>query len=191
MIRRTVSALGMACLLAFGGAAAQTGEQERAIAGDPPYVPQTLSLVGVPKPSGAPVSLFNGRDLADWEPWLGYRDPGKTYASPAEAPLGAVGVGDVFKVVEADGRPALYVSGKTWGSLVHTGDFANYHLRLQYKWGPGRWPPREKLPPNNGLLYHTHGPAGRCSAPGARRSSSRSWSARRAWRCASARTSGR
>jgi hypothetical protein len=69
-------------------------------------------------------------------------------------------VGEVFKVVEEDGRPALYVSGKTWGSLVHTGDFSSYHLQLQYKWGPGRWPPREKQPPNNGLLYHTHGERG-------------------------------
>jgi hypothetical protein len=157
----------MASLLACGAAAragaqtgAQTGAQARAIDGDPPYRPQTLTLTGVPQPAGPSISLFNGRDLADWEPWLGYRDPGKTYASPPEAPLGPVGVGDVFRVVQEDGRPALYVSGKTWGSLVHTGDHANYHLRLQYKWGRGRWAPREKLPANNGLLYHTHGPRG-------------------------------
>jgi hypothetical protein len=63
-------------------------------------------------------------------------------------------------VVQEDGRPALYVNGKTWGSLVHKGDFRDYHLRLQYKWGPGRWAPRETLPPNNGLLYHSHGAPG-------------------------------
>jgi hypothetical protein len=164
MIRLEASALVMACLLAGGSAAAQTAAQTaaqaRVIAGDPPYASQTLSLAGLPAPSGPSVQLFNGRDLAEWEPWLGYRDPGKTYASPPEAPLGPVGVGDVFRVVEVDGRPALYVSGKTWGSLVHTGDFANYHLRLQYRWGPGRWPPRENQPPNNGLLYHTHGAPG-------------------------------
>ncbi len=164
MLRCTASALVTASLLGFGRAAAQPDGQAdgraRAVAGDPPYRPQTLSLTGVPRPAGPSTRLFNGRDLAGWEPWLGYRDPGKTYASPSEAPLGPGGAGDVFKVVEEDGRPALYVSGKTWGSLVHTGDHANYHLRLQYKWGPGRWPPREKQPPNNGLLYHTHGPRG-------------------------------
>jgi hypothetical protein len=160
MARCTASALLMVSLLAWRGADAQSSDQARVIAGDPPYVPQTLSLIGAPQPAGPSVTLFNGRDLDSWEPWLGYRDPGLTYRSPAEAPLGAGGVGDVFKVVQEDGGPALYVSGKTWGSLVHTGDFANYHLRLQYKWGSGRWAPREKLPANNGLLYHTHGPRG-------------------------------
>jgi hypothetical protein len=63
-------------------------------------------------------------------------------------------------VVIEDGRPALYVNGKTWGSLVHKGDFQNYHLRLQYKWGKGRWAPRETQAPNNGLLYHSHGAPG-------------------------------
>ncbi len=42
-------------------------------------------------------------------------------------------------MVIEDGRPAIYVNGKTWGSLVHKGDFHDYHLRLQYKWGKGRW----------------------------------------------------
>jgi hypothetical protein len=154
----------MAFLLAAGAAGAQPAApspaEARVIAQDPPYVARTLTLTAVPTPAGPAVHLFNGRDLADWEPWLGYRDPGKTYTAPAEAPLGPGGVGDVFTVVQEDGRPALRVSGKTWGSLVHTGDFANYHLRLQYKWGPGRWAPRERLPANNGLLYHTHGARG-------------------------------
>lgn len=164
MLRCTASALVVACLLVAGDAAAQgdgrPSAQDRVIAGDPPFVPQTLMLVGVPEPAGPAVRLFNGRDLADWEPWLGYRDPGRTYTSPPEAPLGAGGIGDVFRVVQVDGQPALYVSGRTWGSLVHRRDVANYHLRLQYKWGPGRWAPRERLPANNGLLYHTHGARG-------------------------------
>jgi hypothetical protein len=54
----------------------------------------------------------------------------------------------------------LYVPGQTWGALVHKGVFANYHLRLEYNWGPGRWAPRENAPPNNGLLYHSHGRMG-------------------------------
>lgn len=59
-----------------------------------------------------------------------------------------------------DGRPAIYVNGKIWGGLVHKGDFRDYHLRLQYKWGKGRWPPRADQAPNNGLLYHSHGAPG-------------------------------
>jgi hypothetical protein len=120
-----------------------------------------LVLADVPKPAGPAVALFNGQDLKDWDAWLGYRDPALTYTRPAAAPIGATAEGaEVFKVVIEDGRPALYVSGKTWGSLVRRGDFRDYHLRLQFKWGPGRWPPRQALPPNNGLLYHSHGAPG-------------------------------
>lgn len=121
----------------------------------------TLTLTEVPKAAGPAISLFDGQDLNDWSAWLGYRDPALTYKQPAIAPIGATAESaQIFKVVQEDGRPALYVNGKTWGSLAHKGDFRDYHLRLQYKWGPGRWAPRETLPPNNGLLYHSHGAPG-------------------------------
>ena len=61
---------------------------------------------------------------------------------------------------EADGRPAIWVKGETWGSLVHRADIRNYHLRLQYKWGDRTWAPRKTEPQNNGLLYHSHGAPG-------------------------------
>ena len=122
---------------------------------------QTLVLTDVPKATGPAVSLFNGQDLKDWDAWLGYADPALTYKRPAIAPIGATAKSaEIFQVKVEDGRPALYVNGKTWGSLVHKGDFQNYHLRLQYKWGKGRWPPRETQAPNNGLLYHSHGAPG-------------------------------
>ncbi len=120
-----------------------------------------LVLTHVPKAAGPAVTLFNGKDLKDWDAWLGYADPALTYKRPAVAPIGATAQSaEIFKVVSEDGRPALYVNGKTWGSLVRKGDFADYHLRLQYKWGKGRWAPRETQAPNNGLLYHTHGAPG-------------------------------
>ena len=127
----------------------------------PALAAQSLKLAEIPKPAGPATSLFNGRDLKDWDAWLGYADPALTYTRPKIAPIGATPQGaEIFKVVVEDGRPALYVNGKTWGSLVHHGDFQNYHLRLQYKWGPGRWAPRETQAPNNGLLYHSHGAPG-------------------------------
>jgi hypothetical protein len=120
-----------------------------------------LALTDVPKAAGPAVSLFNGTDLKAWSPWLGYADPAVTYRRPPIAPIGATAQsGEIFKVVTEDGRPALYVNGRIWGSLVHEGDFKNYHLRLQYKWGKGRWAPRETQAPNNGLLYHSHGSPG-------------------------------
>lgn len=120
-----------------------------------------LVLADIPQAAGPSVTLFNGQDLKDWDAWLGYADPALTYKRPPIAPLGATAKSaEMFKVVIEDGRPALYVNGAVWGSLVHRGDFQNYHLRLQYKWGKGRWAPREKEAPNNGLLYHTHGAPG-------------------------------
>lgn len=120
-----------------------------------------LSLTDIPKSTGPQVSLFNGKDLKAWNAWLGYADPALTYKRPPIAPIGATAQSaEIFKVVQEDGRPALYVNGKIWGSLVHKGDFKDYHLRLQYKWGKGRWAPRETQAPNNGLLYHSHGAPG-------------------------------
>ncbi|HWU79667.1 MAG TPA: DUF1080 domain-containing protein, partial [Caulobacter sp.] len=120
-----------------------------------------LVLTDVPSSAGPATSLFNGKDLENWDAWLGYADPTLTYKRPPVSPIGASAQSaDIFKVVVEDGRPALYVNGKTWGGLVHKGDFRDYHLRLQYKWGKGRWAPRETQAPNNGLLYHTHGAPG-------------------------------
>jgi hypothetical protein len=120
-----------------------------------------LALAEVPKAAGPQVSLFNGKDLGGWDAWLGYADPALTYKRPPTAPIGAGPRGaEIFKAVVEDGQPAIYINGAIWGSLVHKGDFRDYHLRLQYKWGKGRWPPREAQAPNNGLLYHSHGAPG-------------------------------
>lgn len=127
---------------------------------DPAFKPQTLTLKDLPKATGPVVDLFNGKDLNDWDGWLGYADPAQTYRPDHAASLGAGGKDDIFKVVEADGQPALFVSGKTWGSLVNHGDYGNYHLRLEYRWSGKRYAPRLNEPENNGLLYHSHGEPG-------------------------------
>ncbi|RYD87227.1 MAG: DUF1080 domain-containing protein, partial [Sphingomonadales bacterium] len=152
----------LGAMLLAGSAAAQTApDREARIAGDPIAKPQTLTLGKLPSPAGPAHTLFNGRDLADWEPWLGYADPALTYRSPAVAPIGTSGdSASAFSVVEEDGAPALRVLGKTWGSLVHKGDYRDYHLSLEYKWGDQVWAPRLAEPQNNGLLFHSHGPHG-------------------------------
>jgi hypothetical protein len=124
------------------------------------FAAPTLSLTDIPAATEAKVSLFNGRDLNDWDGWLGLADPAGTYVGNADKPLGVGGKGTMFKVVTEDGEPALYINGKTWGSLVHQGDYTNYHLRLEFKWGSTRYAPRLDLPHNNGLLYHSHGAPG-------------------------------
>jgi hypothetical protein len=114
--------------------------------------------------------LFNGKDLAGWTTWLAKphasvdlpgepRDEKGAYTRPlAERdPLG------VFTVVTVDGRPAIRISGQVFGELRTTGSFTNYHLKLQFKWGEKKWPPRDRAatPRDSGLLYHVH------AAPGA------------------------
>jgi hypothetical protein len=155
--------IGLVAWAIAGAAMAQTGaEQARTLAGDPPTAPQHLRLVDIPRPTGKARSLFNGRDLAAWQGWLGYANPAVTYRKePGAAPIGTGRdlAGD-FAVRTVDGAPAIWIKGETWGSLIHRADLRDYHLRLQFKWGTATYAPRLKLPQNNGLLYHTHGAPG-------------------------------
>lgn len=125
-----------------------------------------LTLVGVAGTAGADPaqSLFNGRDLTGWETYLGVEevpalpfDLFGTWPPPigrGEDPTG------VYSVVEEDGEPAIRISGEIWGALVTRHEFENYHLRLEYKWGEARHPPRDEAPRNTGVLYHSVGPDG-------------------------------
>ena len=144
-------------------ATAQTSqEQARAVAGLPSKSLERLALTDIPVPTGKPTALFDGRSLKGWAPWLGYSDPAITYQpNPHTAPIGTGRdpSGD-FAVRIVDNAPAIWVNGKTWGSLVNQADLRDYHLQLQFKWGAKTWAPRATLPRNNGLLYHTHGAAG-------------------------------
>lgn len=130
-------------------------EEKAAIANDPAFVSRTLILTRQPKGSGKTIALFDGKTLAGWDSWLGYSEPLSTYGNPAGQPIGLNNdKTGVFKVVTEDGRPAIYASGKLFGGLITQKSYRNYHLRLQYKWGPNNWMP---MPRNNGLLYHSHG----------------------------------
>ncbi|WBH15525.1 3-keto-disaccharide hydrolase [Sphingomonas radiodurans] len=137
-------------------------ELARAVAGDPPATPQRLRLVDRPRATGPARDLFNGRDLSDWEGWLGYPDPAVTYRDdPGSSAIGtARRIEEHFAVRTVDGAPALWIKGETWGSLVHRADLRDYHLRLEFKWGAKTYAPRETQAQNNGLLYHTHGQPG-------------------------------
>ena len=87
-------------------------------------------------------SLFNGRDLTGWEPFLQGGRPG-------EDPDG------VFSVVDKDGGPVIRASGTRIGALTSDGEHENYHLQLEYRWETS------KGPHNSGLIYHAIGPHGK------------------------------
>lgn len=115
--------------------------------------------------------LWNGKDFTGWSQWLGKphasltveglkRDAEGKYLEPLGATRDPLGV---FTIVNVDGRPAIRVSGQVFGELRTKESFGNYHLRLQFKWGTQKWPPRDKPGTlrDSGLLYHVH------AAPGA------------------------
>src|SRR5262249_22978991 len=100
--------------------------------------------------------LFNGKDLTGWETWLG--KPGK-----GAEPLGLHhDPKKVYTGGDADGKAAGRIAGEVFGALTSKDEFENYHLKLEFKWGEKKWPPRDgaDTPRDSGLLYHCVGKHG-------------------------------
>jgi hypothetical protein len=74
--------------------------------------------------------LWNGVDLDGWQP----DRPG------------------VFSVVNEDGEPVLRVAGELPGMLASARELADYHLRVEFKWGRRSSHRHHR---DGGLLYHT------------------------------------
>ena len=120
------------------------------------------------RPHGNEIALFNGKDLSGWYTWIAVPDstvevPGMTrgdnghYTAPLglnKDPLG------VFSVAEIDGGPAIRISGQVMGILVTDNEYQNYHLKLEFRWGNKKYPPRENEPRDSGVLYNSLGPEG-------------------------------
>jgi hypothetical protein len=115
--------------------------------------------------------LWNGKDLDGWTTWMQQPAPGSEVPGLKRDADGKytepIGSGrdplKVFTVVnDVDGRPAIRISGEVFGELRSKGSFKDYHLKLQFKWGEKKWPPREKTetPRDSGLLYHVHAEPG-------------------------------
>ncbi len=106
--------------------------------------------------------------LSQWRTYLGYPDTNTTVAGLARDDSGeyAEPVGydrdewNVFSVSSDSGEPVLRISGEIYGGIFTRQDFSNYHLRLQFKWGEQKWPPRQQLPLDTGILYHGTGEHG-------------------------------
>ncbi len=112
--------------------------------------------------------LFNGTDLSGWDTYLGIPDPSQEVPLLNRNSSGiyteAFGLNNdpmnIFSVVEEDGVPAIRISGYIWGGLITKEAYENYHFHLEYKWGTLQHPPREDLPKNSGLCYHSVGEYG-------------------------------
>jgi hypothetical protein len=115
--------------------------------------------------------LWNGKNLESWSTWMRQPEPASDVPGLARGADGnyadPIGSGrdplKVFTVVaDVDGKPAIRISGEVFGELRTARSFENYHLKLQFKWGEKKWPPRDRreTPRDSGLLYHVHAPPG-------------------------------
>jgi hypothetical protein len=95
--------------------------------------------------------LFNGKDLTGWDTWLGKPHGSREVLGLNKDPK------QVYTVVMEDGEPALRISGEIYGALTSKDEFENYRLRLEFKWGRKKWPPRENAARDSGLLYRSVG----------------------------------
>jgi hypothetical protein len=116
-----------------------------------PWSPQDKSVA---KEERRAVKLFNGKNLNNWDTWLGKPYKGNDIIGLNTDPK------HVFSVVNFEGEPAIRISGEIYGALTTKEEYENYHIRLEFKWGKKKWPPREKAERDSGLLYHCVGPHG-------------------------------
>lgn len=104
------------------------------------------------EPEAGWTPLFNGHTLDGWDTYLGA-------ANPTDPTYGLNNDPDeVFTAEQMDGGPVIHISGRYYGGIITKKEFGNYHLRLQFKWGEKRWPPREHDVRDSGLCYHCVGP---------------------------------
>ena len=112
--------------------------------------------------------LFNGTDLAGWYTYQRQPESASEVAGMARDEAGnyidPLGVNNdplnVFTIVEEDGAPAIRISGEVFGILVTEKEFENYHLKVEFKWGDEKYPPREDKKMDSGILYHSIGAEG-------------------------------
>jgi Domain of Unknown Function (DUF1080) len=110
-------------------------------ADEPVDVPSFARELPVIK-TGEPVLAFNGKDLTGF---YAYTKPHK-YEDPNK----------VFTVKDG----LLHISGQEYGGVATCGNFGNYHLITEWKWGEKTWAPRQKASRDSGILLHCVGPDG-------------------------------
>ncbi|MGY0603883.1 MAG: 3-keto-disaccharide hydrolase [Paraglaciecola chathamensis] len=104
------------------------------------------------------VSLFNGKDLQGWQTFVSYQPKDSKYQDPDNLPVRGVNNDpkNVFSVQDG----LLRISGEEWGGISTKKEYANFHLKFDVKWGDKKWPPRETLPRDSGVLYFAVGEPG-------------------------------
>lgn len=108
-------------------------------------------------------NLFNEKDLSGWYTYQRWPEATSEVPGMVRNELGKytvpIGINNdplnVFTVVEEDGKKAIRISGEVFGILVTEKEYENYHLRLEFKWGNEKFPPRKDDLMDSGILYHS------------------------------------
>ena len=115
-----------------------------------------LSITASAADAGPWKSLFNGKDLGGWSTYVSMQPT----SEGMKVPTSVRGVDNdprkVFSVVDG----MLRVSGEEWGSVSTLDEYENFHLKFEFKWGVKKWPPREGVMRDSGLLYYAVGKEG-------------------------------
>ena len=112
--------------------------------------------------------LFNGENLDGWYTYQMRPEPTSEVAGLDRDEQGnylePIGLNkdplNVFSTVTEDKDPAIRMSGEVFAILVTEKEFENYHLKLQFKWGTEKYPPRKTEKRDSGILYHSIGEEG-------------------------------
>jgi hypothetical protein len=83
------------------------------------------------------ISLFNGTDLSGWY----------TYTSQ-------YGVNNDTEKAFSITDGALHFTGENMGYISTNDSYKNYYLRVIFRWGETKYPPRLDNPRDSGILYH-------------------------------------
>ncbi|HEX5168110.1 MAG TPA: DUF1080 domain-containing protein [Cyclobacteriaceae bacterium] len=84
------------------------------------------------------VQLLNGKDFTGWYTFVDSK--GKN--------------NDPDHIFTMEPGGVLHDTGKEVGYLMTEKSFDNYHLKLQFKWGEKRWPPRDTVKRDSGICYN-------------------------------------
>src|ERR1700761_1715883 len=104
--------------------------------------------------------LFNGKDLTGWNTYIGpdLDEKGKPITG---TPIGLNNdPRHVFTVVKDGDENVIHISGENWCAIITKGEYENYHLQLQFKWGDLTWGQKKGKKKDSGLLYHSVGKYG-------------------------------
>ncbi|WP_296953307.1 DUF1080 domain-containing protein [uncultured Massilia sp.] len=100
--------------------------------------------------------LFNGKDLSGWTTWISMQPTSDNMKMPTSTRGLNQDPRKVFTVVDG----MLRVSGEEWGAVSTVGEYENFHLKFEFRWGDKTWAPRLGAPRDSGLLYYAVGPEG-------------------------------